>query len=241
MTNDQSTTTAPLLFTKPTLLLAEQHSDLGFKAHDNYKYASNTNSLPLTIAEFEKAAISYPIVFTNNDNPTALAVTGLIANKNNYVDAEGAWIPGEYIPAYVRKYPFVFMESDGGEQFSLCIEDEYLVESGGQPIFDNGQPTPEAQKAMDFCKNFQASWQQTEQYVKILQELDLLIDRRADIETSGGDRLSLDGFCVVDRDKFGKLPKSAVNELPRDLVAAITCHFVSMSCWAKLLMIGEKS
>lgn len=239
--NDKPTTTPPLLFTKPTLLLAEQHADVGFKPHDSYKYASNANSIPLTIAEFEKAAISYPIVFTNNDRPTALAVTGLVANKNYYVDDDGAWLAGEYIPAYVRKYPFVFMESDDGDQFSLCIEDEYLVESGGQPIFDNEKPTPEIQKALDFCKNFQASWQQTDQYVKMLQELDLLIDRRADIETTGGDRLSLDGFCVVDRDKYEKLPKSAVNELPRELVAAVTCHFVSMSCWAKLLMIKEKS
>lgn len=239
--NSEPTAPPPLLFTKPTLLLAEQHSGLGFKAHDGYKYASNANSIPLTIAEFETAAISYPIVFTNNDRPTALAVTGLTANKNNYVDADGAWLAGEYIPAYVRKYPFVFMESDDGEQFSLCIEDEYLVESGGQLIFENEKPTPEAQKALDFCQNFQASWQQTEQHVKMLQDLDLLIDRRADIETAGGDRLSLDGFCVIDRDKYAQLPKAAINELPRELVAAITCHFVSMSCWSRLLMIGEKS
>jgi hypothetical protein len=239
MTN-QATASAPLMFKKPTLLLAEQHSGFGFKPIDSFMYASNTNAIPLSMPEFEKAAISYPIVFTNGDRPTALAVTGLTANKNNFVDADGAWLAGEYIPAYVRKYPFVFMESDDGEQFSLCIEDEYLVESGGQPIFDNEKPTSETQTALDFCKNFQASWQQTEQYVKILQELDLLIERRADIETQGGDRLSLDGFCVVDRDKYVNMPKSAVNELPRDLVAAITCHFVSMSCWARLLTISEK-
>lgn len=238
--NNQATTSPPLLFKKPTLLVAEQHSGFGFKSNESYMYASNANSIPLTVSEFEKAAISYPIVFTNDERPTALAVTGLTANKNNYVDANGAWLEGEYIPAYVRKYPFVFMESDDGEQFSLCIENDYLVESGGQPIFDNENPTPEAEKALEFCKNFQASWQQTEQYVKILQELDLLIDRRADIETAGGDRLSLDGFCVVDRDKYANLPKSAVNELPRDLAAAITCHFVSMSCWARLLTIREK-
>ena len=40
-----------------------------------------------------------------------VAILGLRGAANQFVNSEGAWREGKYIPAYVRRYPFILMES----------------------------------------------------------------------------------------------------------------------------------
>ncbi len=239
--NSEAPQINPLFFNEPVVITTSEHGSSRFKPEKNYAFASGANSIPLTLTEFESAASSYPIVFTNTDVPTAIAVTGLKNHHNLFVDSHGNWDKRSYVPAYVRKYPFLFMESLDGSQFTLCIEKNSLVDGDeGQPIFENEEPSALLSRSLEFCKSFHAAWDGTKTFVSMMQDLDLLIDRRADIESATGERFSLDGFCVIDREKYEALPKSAVDKLPGTFVAAINSHFVSMSCWRNLLSLNAE-
>jgi len=92
---------------------------------------------------------------------------------------------------------------------------------------------------LEFCKNFQAAWNQTQQFVSTLVELDLLIERRADLQTPDGESSSLSGFNVIDKDKYNALTDAELNNLPREFVSAINSHFVSMTRWQSILHLSS--
>ena len=227
----------PLFFTDAVVLTLELHGKNSFKPPANYLFAAQTNSIPLAMSEFEQAASSYPIVFAGTD---AIAVTGLTAEKNVFVDEEGQWDMRSYIPAYVRKYPFLFHESEDAGTFTLCIEKANIAnDDSGTPFFEEEKPTQLIDQSLEFCKNFQAAWNQTQQFVSTLVDLDLLIERRADLQTPDGENSSLSGFNVIDKDKFNALTDAQINKLPREFVSAINSHFVSMSRWQNIMHLSS--
>ena len=227
----------PLFFSEPVALTSALHSNASFKPEPNYLFASNTNSIPLAVSEFEQAASSYPIVFTGTD---AIAVVGLTVEKNVFVDEDGQWDMRSYIPAYVRKYPFIFHESEDSDTFTLCVEQSNVADDdSGAPFFDDENPSPLVEQSLEFCKNFQAAWNQTAQFVSTLVDLDLLIERRADVQSPSGESSSLNGFNVIDKEKYNALADAEINKLPREFVAAINSHFVSMSRWQNLLVLSS--
>lgn len=227
---------APLFFSDPVVITSGEHGDLKFKPEEDYGFASHTNSIPVTISEFERAAAFYPIVFTQSENKTAIVITGLKQSENLFIENDNSWRKNTYIPAYVRKYPFLFMESLDHQQFTLCVERKNMIDGkDGETLFENGEPAKTLKEALEFCKNFHASWQQTFSFIEILNELELLVERRADIQTQSGENMSLSGFNVIDREKFSALPKKALNEIPPQFTAGIYAHFLSMSCWDRLM------
>ena len=227
----------PLFFTEPVALTSNLHSDASFKPETNYLFASKTNSIPLAVSEFEQAASSYPIVFTGTD---AIAVMGLTAEQNVFVDEDGQWDMRSYIPAYVRKYPFLFHVSEDADTFTLCVEKSNVADDdSGTPFFDEGNSSPLVEQSLEFCKNFQAAWTQTTQFVSTLVDLDLLIERRADVQSPSGKSSSLNGFNVIDKEKYNALADAEINKLPREYVSAINSHFVSMSRWQNILVLSS--
>ncbi|MAI49615.1 MAG: SapC family protein [Rhodospirillaceae bacterium] len=234
--NQANPSTQPLFFTEPVALTSNLHSEASFKPEANYLFASNTNSIPLAVSEFEQAASSYPIVFTGTD---AIAVMGLKAEENVFIDENGKWDMRSYIPAYVRKYPFLFHVSEDAETFTLCVEKSNVADDdSGTPFFDKENPSPLVEQSLEFCKNFQAAWTQTTEFVSTLVELDLLIERRADLQSESGENSSLSGFNVIDKEKYNALTDAEINKLPREFVSAINSHFVSMSRWQNLLVLS---
>jgi len=228
----------PLFFKKPVVIDKDAHANFLFKPESDYKYAGSANVIPLTSVEFEQASVNYPIVFSNTDDPTPFAVTGVRENQNLFVNENGEWKPEAYIPAYVRKYPFVFLESKDKKTYSLCIEQSSIDDSeDALPIFSDGDPSEYVNNALGFCQNFQASWVGTVQLTKLLQEHDLLIDQRADVESAFGEKLSMDGFRIIDREKFNSQFRDKPSDFPLEVLFPIFSHFTSLVCWKNILAL----
>src|SRR5262245_19999312 len=76
-------------------------------------------------AEFSSAALEYAIVFGDKgDVVMPVAVLGVRTDENLYVTMQGGW-QAKYIPAFVRRYPFVFFSRDEGKTFTLCIDEAF--------------------------------------------------------------------------------------------------------------------
>ena len=82
------------------------------------------NSVPLASVEIPHAAREYTIVFAGTDEVQPIVLLGVGAQENLYVTEDGGW-DAAYIPAFVRRYPFVFSKSAEGDKFTLCIDESW--------------------------------------------------------------------------------------------------------------------
>ncbi|KAK0351262.1 hypothetical protein LTR94_025635 [Friedmanniomyces endolithicus] len=235
-----------LFYVQPEPLDAAQHGTLGVNPADKpYAFVGQANIVPLTVTEFAAAALSYPVIFTG-DNRQPVAVMGLRQGENLYVAPDGEFRPDAYIPAYVRRYPFVFADDKQNQRLILCIDrGSAIVAEGGQnPLFVDGQPSAYTKMAMEFCNNFEQERQRTEAFVKLVTDLDLLDVREAvftprNPDGSSGEPQRLAEYFAVSEDKLKALPAEKLAEL-RDngALGQIYAHLVSLMGWDRLIALA---
>ena len=233
--SDSATTRTPLFYRRPELLTPASHGNLRVRS-GGYGFASEANAVPLAIIEFGAAMRNYPIVFAAGDN-YPVALLGL--DRANRFVTEGAWADDAYIPAYVRRYPFVFVDR-ADDTFVLAIDRDAdnVVNGGveGQALFANGEPTDMVRGIMDFCRDFHGAHIQTDHFVAGLAEQDLLVPQHADAKLPSGRAMVLSGFKVVDRQKFEALPDDVILDWHRKgWLALIHFHLLSLDRFAGLL------
>ena len=97
----------PLLYQKPRPMHLQEHADLCLKQPPNYAFANGTIAVPVLVGEFLTAAQEYPIVFGPGNPAVPVIFMGLRQGENFFIQPDGSWLPGTYIPAYLRRYPFL--------------------------------------------------------------------------------------------------------------------------------------
>ncbi len=234
-----TTTSLPLFYVQPRPLNPGVHGNLSLANDQGYAYAAKTNSVPLVASELPTACRHFPIVFNDGPQPMPLAVLGLRDGENLFVDAAGKWRDGTYIPAYIRRYPFIFMENADRSQFTLCVDEAAgsVVTGRDSPFFDEaGAPTALTNNALDFCRDYQNQHVYTLEFAKALAEAGLLVDNRADVTLADGQRLALSGFKVVDEARFNQLPdETFLRWRAKGWLALVYCHLVSINTWPTLV------
>lgn len=235
-----------LFYSQPEPLTPELHGKLGVKRMDGpFTFAKVGHAIPLTVGEFPLAAVTGPIIFVG-DEKLPIAVMGLNAGENMFVRDNGMFEPGVYIPAYVRRYPFVFANDQANSQMVLCVDRkaEFIVEGGDMPFFENGQPSEYTKNCIEFCNNFEIERQRTLSFVQILKDLDLFEQKTANFTpmnpdgTSGQPQKIADYFGVSE-DKLNKLPTEKLVEL-RDngALSQIYAHMLSLVGWDRLIALA---
>lgn len=236
---EKAETRLPLFYRQPELLTAAQHADLRLRP-GGYSFAQQANAIPLTIIEFGAAMRHYPIVFAAGDG-FPVAILGL-DRSNGFVDGE-AWAPDCYVPAYARRYPFVFVDRSQ-DSFVLAIDraaPHFAAGDGGEALFSDGKPTEVVDNVLAFCRDFHGAHIQTDAFVEALLAHDLLVDQHADARLNSGQALLLRGFKIVDRTKFEALSDDLVLDWHRKgWLALVHFHFLSLDRFADLLARAEK-
>lgn len=226
----------PLFYRDPQPLSSVLHADWRLKDGDA-AYATETPYVPIVVGEFASAARSYPIVFAAGD-AQPIAILGL--DRHNLFVEHGLWAPDAYVPAYVRRYPFGFMKTADPHSFVLMIDvgADRVVQSGedGAALFEDDKPSALTRQALGFCDTFQAEAAATRAFAEALGAQALLIDRRADATLPDGRKLGLDGFRIVDAEKFSKLPDAVVLDWHNNgYLAWIYFHLASLERFQTLV------
>ncbi len=236
-TGAQDAGSLPLFYKNPTPLDAKAHGELGLKKDFGFKFTDGVNAVPVNLIEMPQICHFYPIAFSPDGNATPVAILGLRDNENLFLRKDGGW-EDAYIPAYIRRYPFIFSELPGGDQLTLCVDhnDSVVEEKGKQPFFDKeGKPTELAQNALEFCKSYHAAAQQTTEFSKTLIEKDLLVEREAQINVAGNQRINFSGFKIIDEQKLAQLADKDFLELrEKGWLPFIYAHLFSGAQWQRL-------
>lgn len=200
-------------------------------------FAADTPFVPIVAGELAAAARDYPVVFAA-DSAQPVVILGL--ERSNLFVEEGRWSAGAYVPAYVRRYPFAFVRTAEPDGFALAIDagSDRVVQSGpeGMPLFEEGRPSALTNQALQFCSAFGNEVELTGLFTTALKDKELLIDRRADATLPDGRTLGLDGFQIVDAEKFAALEDETIVAWHRQgLLALIHHHLASLERFRALL------
>lgn len=236
-----------LFYSQPEPLSPEMHGKMGVKNMDGpFGFAKVGHAIPLTVGEFPAASLTGPIIFVGEEK-LPIAVMGLNAGENLFLRPDGLFEAGVYIPAYIRRYPFIFANDDAAKQMVLCIDRaaEFIVESGyDMPFFEaDGQPSQYTKNCIEFCNNFELERQRTANFVQILKDLDLLETKTANFtpmnpDGTAGEPQKIADYFGVSEEKLAKLPVEKYIEL-RDngALPQIHAHLVSLLGWDRLVAI----
>lgn len=229
----------PLFYRTLVPLAPERHQTLRLATERQFGFAAKANAIPVTVDEFPVAMRHYPIVLAPGSPATPVALVGFERGKNAFVTEDERWMPGVYVPAYVRRYPFgLVRESQDSERHFLCADMSSTAlgeRADGEALFDpDGTPSDAAKRALDFCQRYAAS---TERTRAILQEAeDLGVIGPSEVTISRGEQKSkIDGFALVSEDKLRALDDATLADLARRGVLNIfAAHHMSLANFSDL-------
>jgi len=234
-----------LFYERPVPLNRVDHKELRLKGIPNLKFAMKAHSVPLTGVEFAFAARDMVIVFAGNEAKSAgpVALLGLRRHENLYIDAEGNWSPDTYVPAFVRRYPFVLAEKpegegQPGEDMTVFLDEDYagFNKTEGERLFkEDGTDSEMLTKAVGFLGEYQQNIARTRWFVEQLNKHDLLQPRNISLQhgTAGSPdsrSINLNGLFVVNEEKLRTLDEKTTHEFAKEGVFGwIYAHLLSLS------------
>jgi hypothetical protein len=231
-----------LIYDKAVPVNAETHKDTSVKMSGSYGFAKVVNSVPIVAAEFMAAAADCVIVFAGSKKavfPTVLL--GVENDRNDYIDAEGAWT-GRYVPAFLRRYPFIFAEGGENDQLTLCIDESFEglnTEGKGEQLFDSdGERSQYLSGQLTFAAEYQNQFLRTKMFCDRLLKLGLLEPAVANFTGDDSKPRRLSGFFRIDRVKLKEIDPEVLSEMFQNDELEL-CH-VHLQSFNNIDTLGKK-
>ena len=206
-----------LIYERAVPVSRQSHGDLAVKTGGNFGFARHVNSVPLMAAEFAHATAEYAVVFAGQgEEIIPVVLLGVRDNENLFLNEDGSWA-GRYVPAFLRRYPFVFSSTDDGANFTLCVDEEFEGcnrKGRGERLFDgDGERTQYLESVLGFLQAYQVQFQRTRALTKRLQDLNLFESMQARFTLRNKQVLTLSGFLAVNRERLKALSGDQLAQL----------------------------
>jgi hypothetical protein len=242
MTGTPELTGQVMFYQQPEPLSLERHRGLGAKRVDRpFAFLAPAHVVPITVNEFGVAAGSYPLIFAG-PNKVPLAVMGARAGENVFVWGNGDIDAEVYIPAFARRYPFVFAADETSDRLVLCVDRAapMIGENPDVPLFEGDQPSQYTQEAMEFCKEFERHRRTTDNFIALINELNLFESKTVSVNNRMPDGTEqnqvLAEYFAIDENKLNNLPNDQFLRLKENgALGPIYAHMVSLLLWPKII------
>ena len=227
-------TNLPLFYKDLMPLNSRDHENWSSRRSDTADWLVNQHAVPLTADEFTLAQRHFPIVFSAGDRPVPLALFGLNEGVNVYVDDKGAISNEIYIPAYVRRYPYMLAKLDAkSETMSLCFDPASGLLGDfkkGDKLFEDGKPSEYTNGVMQFCERFEEAGVRTQAFMDELKKHDLLMDGEVSISQEGQEQPYVyRGFQMVNMEKFREVRGDVLRTWNQNgLLTLLFAHILSL-------------
>ncbi len=234
----------PLFYQDPVLLRFEEHGDAGLASRGDFGFARKAVAIPLCIGEFAAALRHFPIVFAMDGQASPIALVGIRQDNNLFVEQDGGWKAGSYMPAYVRRYPFIVTETTDKSLQMLAVDrasERYVPSVSGhaaaERVFNEaGGPSAAAQSAIAFCQAYGADSTRSIAFGRALMEAHVLAPYHADFRLPDGSRHQVNGFHAVDEKAYRALPATTLADWHANgWLDLVTLHLASLQSFQNLL------
>ena len=226
----------PLFYQALEPLNVSQHGKMKVRQVLKMGQIGSAHAIPVTVDEFGLAQRHYPLVFSIGEMPIPIAMMGLNEGVNVFLDQDGRpRDQGVYIPAYIRRYPFMLARlRPDSDELSLCFDPTSEAVGDfkeGEALFDGDQPTDTTKAILQFCEQFEAAGPRTSAFVEELKASNLLMDGEVAIQPEGFEQPFIyRGFRMVDEDKMRELRGDELRKMNQNgMLALIFAHLFSLS------------
>jgi len=228
----------PLFYKSVVPLDINRHKALKISRPEHpLEFARSANVIPALVDEFELSLDDLPIAFLPGaKGPSAVFVTGAAPGTNAFISDDGLW-KGKYVPAYLRRYPFIIGDVSETESV-LCIDEAYegLGEDEGESLFSEtgGQEAPLAQ-GLALAQSYRDAAVKTERFCAMLHDYGLLQAATLDTTAPDGTKSVVYGLLIVDEAALAALPSDKLHALHQaGFLKAIYTQIVSLRSVDKL-------
>ncbi|MGV0818377.1 SapC family protein [Martelella sp. AMO21009] len=241
-------TQLPLFYRKPQVLRFEDHKAMGLVGSQDFSFTAEATAIPLSVSEFMPSIRHYPIVFVGDKEPSPVAIVGLKQGRNLMLEEGGAWAAHTYIPAYIRRYPFILVQSPDQDTRYLAYDSESgrikpLSEApDAAPIFnEDGTASKAVEPMLHLCEAYHQHRAQDTAFLKAISEADILVARHVDMDFPDKSRYRLDGFSVIDIERYRALPARTLKQwTEKGWTDAIALHLASAQNWGLLMERNQR-
>ena len=230
-------------YSNPAPLNADAMKTLGMvKAEKPFAFVRVANAVPLAVTEFHLAALRMPVIFSGSDF-FPLAVMGVRQDENLFVRDDGYFDVDIYIPAFIRRYPFVLAKDGEMDRMIVCIDRDAdsVAENGETPLFVNGEPSEFTKQAISFCSDYEVEIERTRHFVADLKRFDLLELMKSMFtpptapDAPAAEPVMLAEYYGVSEEKLNALSAEDLVELQKSgALKQIYAHIASLQNWEKL-------
>lgn len=227
------------MYKKLEVLNKIQHKNKSVAEVSDFLYSKNLINAPIALSEFFEACKNYPIFFAKDkDNKWfSTALLGYKEGINLFVDKKGKWKELHYIPAFIRSYPFILVNQEDKKEMVVAIDAEYLDEKeSSKKLFDeNGNNSEFLNGAINFLNQFYTDSLSSNEFIKQLEDWELLEEKVVNIVNSKNEKFTLGGFFIINEEKLKHLSKKKKDDIcAKNAYALITAHLISLSNIQKL-------
>ncbi|PZU80509.1 MAG: multidrug transporter [Sphingomonas sp.] len=226
----------PLFYHGLEPLSSELHANYKIRSSNVAPFLTGQHAIPLTVEEFPLVQRFMPIVFSSGDDSIPIALMGLNEGVNVFVDDAGALTEDNlYVPAYVRRYPYMLARlRPDADELSLCFDpttDTIGAFDDGEPLFADGQPTELTRNILQFNENFEQAAARTGQFMTEIRDAGLLMEGEVTIQQDGIDQpFVYRGFQMVDEQKLADLRGDQLRKMSQSgMLPLLYAHLFSLS------------
>jgi hypothetical protein len=224
----------PLFYNSLVPLSSQMHPDHGLKPLGHMGFARNSHAIPVTVDEFPMVQRHYPIVFGVGEGAAPLALVGLQEGQNLFLSAENQWETGLYVPAFVRRYPFMLARlTPEAQELSLCFDDSagIVVAGEGDRLFNGAEPSDLTKNVLQFCEQFEQAVMRTRAFMDEIVKLDLLMDGEVSIQREGLAQPAVyRGFRMINEEKLQNLRGDQARKMVQSgMLGLAYAHMFSLS------------
>lgn len=241
----------PLFYRSVVPLDRHAHREWRLAQPQSFAFARASHLVPALAEEIPAACRHLPVVFLPESlGPVPVFLIGAASGQCNLIDEGGAW-SGRYLPAYLRRYPFILGEGEGHDPL-ICLDAqsglvrcEALAEmeadaaSDGEPLFGaDGSETLLLQDRIRLVVDYAEAARRTAALGRLLQDMTLL--RALTIQMQHpvtGESHTLHGTMGVDETALAALPETGFARLRSEgFLSAIYAHLISLQAITDFLV-----
>ena len=225
----------PLFYNDLMPLNSRDHGTWHARSVEKASWVGTQHAIPLTVDEFAQAQRDFPIVFSAGDNPVPLALMGLNEGINVYFDDEGTPLDDAYVPAYIRRYPFLLARlKPDTDEMSLCFDPSCDVIGefeDGNALFADGEPSEHTKGLLSFCEQFEQAGARTQAFIEEITKEGLLMEGEVAIQQNDkpDQPYVYRGFKMINQDKVVDMRGDQLRTLNQNgILPLIYAHLFSL-------------
>ena len=225
----------PLFFKDLVPLSSVDHATWKTRTVESAPWLNDQHAVPLTVDEFASAQRNYPIIFSSGEAPVPLALMGLNEGVNVFMGEDGRFTEQVYVPAYVRRYPFMLAKlRPDSDDLSVCFDPTAGAIGDfeeGDALFVDGEPSEATKQILGFCEQFEQAGQRTQAFMQELIANELLMDGEMSVQPDPDKPpFVYRGFQMVNEDKLRELRGDQLRKMNQSgLLPLVYAHLFSMS------------